>query len=156
MHGESKISVGSIVYTVPDDCSYRTDFCCFPLALANICPWPLVQFFQISVKKSELKTTHNSYRDCRVHFFRQPFSKYLYTGSIGKSVADNPERYCGWFAFKMMARGAMDVCSRVLKQIKQQKSKLRQLQCREQRIDRIPYSYLGLSRAHIFRQPLSK
>ena len=23
----------------------------------------------------ELKTTHNTFRDCRVHFFRQPFSK---------------------------------------------------------------------------------
>ena len=29
-------------YTVPY-------FCCFPLALANICPWPLVPFFQISL-----------------------------------------------------------------------------------------------------------
>ena len=27
---------------------------CFPLALANICPWPQVPFFQISVKKSKL------------------------------------------------------------------------------------------------------
>ena len=37
--------------------------------------WPLVPFFQISLKKSALKTTHNTFRDCRVHFFRQPFSK---------------------------------------------------------------------------------
>ena len=65
-------------YTVPDDSSCRTYFCCFPLALANICPWSLVLFFQISLKNSELKTTHNTYRDCRVHFFRQPFSKQLY------------------------------------------------------------------------------
>ena len=42
---------------------------CFPLALANICPWPQVTFFQISVKKSELETTHNTFWDCRVHFF---------------------------------------------------------------------------------------
>ena len=35
-------------------------------------------FFQISLKNSELKTTHDTFRDCRVHFFRQPFSKYLY------------------------------------------------------------------------------
>ena len=28
-------------YTVPDDCSCQTYFCCFPLALANICPWPV-------------------------------------------------------------------------------------------------------------------
>ena len=63
-------------YTVPDDdCSYRTYFCCFPLELANIFPWPLVPFFQISLKSSEFKTTHATFRDCRVHFFRQPFSK---------------------------------------------------------------------------------
>ena len=37
------------------------------------------QFFQISLKNSELKTTHNAFRDCHVHFFRQPFSKQLYT-----------------------------------------------------------------------------
>ena len=27
------------------------------------------------LKNSELKTTHNTFRDCRVHFFQQPFSK---------------------------------------------------------------------------------
>ena len=37
--------------------------------------WPLVPFFQISLKNSELKTTHNTFRDCRVRFFGQPFSK---------------------------------------------------------------------------------
>ena len=36
------------------------------------------QFFQISLKKRELKTTHNAFQDCRVHFSRQPFSKQLY------------------------------------------------------------------------------
>ena len=59
-------------------CSCRTYFCCFPLALANVCPWSLVPFFQVSSKNSELKTTHNPFRDCRVHFFRQPFSKWLH------------------------------------------------------------------------------
>ena len=38
----------------------------------------LYQFFQISLKNSELKTTHNAFQDCRVHFFRRPFSKQLY------------------------------------------------------------------------------
>ena len=38
----------------------------------------LVPFFQFFLKNSELKTTHNTFRDCRVHFFRQPFSKQLY------------------------------------------------------------------------------
>ena len=56
-------------------CSCRTYFCCFALALANVRPWTLVPFFQIYLKNSQLKTTHNTFRDCRVHFFRQPFSK---------------------------------------------------------------------------------
>ena len=58
--------------------SCRTYFCRFPSALANIHPWPLVvPFFQISLKNSELKTIHNTFRDCRVHFFRQPFSNWI-------------------------------------------------------------------------------
>ena len=56
----------------------RTYFCCFPLALADICPWPLLPFFQMSLRNSELKATHNTFRGCRVHFIGQPFSKYLY------------------------------------------------------------------------------
>ena len=42
---------------------------------------------------------------------------------VGKSVRDNPERRCGWFLvhcfskkFKRMAREAMDVCLRGLKE----------------------------------------
>ena len=57
-------------------CSCRTYFCCFPLALADICTLPLLPFFQISLKNSELKTTHSTFRGCRVHFIRQPFSKH--------------------------------------------------------------------------------
>ena len=72
-----KSNMGYDQYTVPD-CSCQTYFCCFPLLVANICPWPLEPFFQISLKNSELKATHNTFRDYRVHFFRQPFSK-LYT-----------------------------------------------------------------------------
>ena len=44
-------------------CSCRTYFCCFPLAHAKIRPWPLVPFFQISLKKNALKTTHNTFWD---------------------------------------------------------------------------------------------
>ena len=36
------------------------------------------QLFQISLKNSELKTTHNAFQDCHMHFFPQPFSKQLY------------------------------------------------------------------------------
>ena len=33
-------------YTVPDTITKcRTHFCCFPLALANVRPWPLVIFY---------------------------------------------------------------------------------------------------------------
>ena len=56
-------------------CSCRFYFCCFPLALANIRPWLLVLFFEISLKNSELKITHNTFRDCRVHFFPTTFLK---------------------------------------------------------------------------------
>ena len=34
---------------------------------------------RLSLKNSDLKITHNTFRHCRVHFFRQPFSKQLYT-----------------------------------------------------------------------------
>ena len=73
-----KSNMGYDQYTVPNDCSCRTYFCCFPLALTNLCPWPLVPFFQISLENRADKTTHNTFRDCRVQFFRQPFSKQLY------------------------------------------------------------------------------
>ena len=81
-----KGNMGYDQYTVPHDCSCRTYFCCFPLALANICSWPLVPFFQISLENRADKTTHNTFRDCRVHFFRQPFSKQLYTIFHEKAV----------------------------------------------------------------------
>ena len=67
-------------FTVPDTVAVEPIFVTFLLiALPNIYPWPLLPFSQISLKNSELKTTHNTFRDCRVHFFRQSFSKlYMY------------------------------------------------------------------------------
>ena len=56
-------------YTVRNDSSCRTYFCCFPLALANVSPWPIMLFKQISLENGADKTTHNTFRDCRVHFF---------------------------------------------------------------------------------------
>ena len=64
-----KGNMGYDQYTVPDIVAVEPTFVAFFLALANIYPWPLVPFFQIPLRKSELKTTHNSFRDCRVHFF---------------------------------------------------------------------------------------
>ena len=37
-----KGNMGYDQYTVPEACSCRTYFCCFPLALANTFPWPFV------------------------------------------------------------------------------------------------------------------
>ena len=37
------------------NCSCQIYLFCFPLALANIGAWLLVQFFEISLKNSELK-----------------------------------------------------------------------------------------------------
>ena len=53
-------------------CSCQTYVWCFPLALTNVCPWTLMPFFQISLENSDLKTTHNTFRDCCEHFFQQP------------------------------------------------------------------------------------
>ena len=69
-------------YTVPETVAVKTSFYCLPLAPANTRPRPLVPFCQISLKNSELKTTHNTSRDCRVHFFQQLFSKYLYVHTV--------------------------------------------------------------------------
>ena len=67
-----KGNVGYDQYTVPDTVLI---FCCFPLTIANISPWTLVPFLQISLKNSELKITHNTFRDCHMYLFQQPFSK---------------------------------------------------------------------------------
>ena len=42
-----KDNMGYDRYTVPDDCSFRTYFCCFPLALANTFSWPFVPILSI-------------------------------------------------------------------------------------------------------------
>ena len=66
----------------------------------------------------------------------------------GKSARDNPERYCGWFKvncssnkFERMAREAMDVCLRALKE--SNKSRFNNM-------NHIPYYLSGLSLAHCF------
>ena len=81
---QSQKVIGYDQYTVPDDCSCRTYFCCFPLTLQTHFHGLSCQFFQISLKKRELKTTHNAFQDCRVHFSQQPFSKKPYIVSKGQ------------------------------------------------------------------------
>ena len=81
-----KGNMGYYQFTVPDT-SCRTYFCYFPLALANIYPWPLdlLPFCQISFKNSELETVHNMTSwDCRVHFFPTTFFEIAVYGSVLK------------------------------------------------------------------------
>ena len=45
-------------YTVPDTV---LTFCCFPLAIANISPLPLVPFLQIIILEEQLAQNHPQY-----------------------------------------------------------------------------------------------
>ena len=69
-----KGNMGYVQYTFPDAVAVKPTFAAF-LQHSQTRPWPLLPFFQISLKNSELKTTQNIFRGCRVHFIRQPFSK---------------------------------------------------------------------------------
>ena len=69
-----KGNMGCDQYTIHDTAAVEPTFVAFLSALANVRPWPLVPLFQTSLKNDEFKTTLNTFRDCRVHFFRQPFS----------------------------------------------------------------------------------
>ena len=71
---------------------------------------------------------------------------------VGKSARDSPERCCGWLwvhcfpkKFERMAREAMDICLRVIKE--SNKSRFDSYS-QEQCIDHIPYYFSELSRAH--------
>ena len=74
---------------------------------------------------------------------------------VGKTARDNPERYCAWFCihcfskkFERMAREAMDIFLRVLKE--SNKSSFDSFSVRNNVLI-ISHSYLlGLSRAHFF------
>ena len=46
-----KGNMGYDQYTVSDDCTCRTYFCCFPLALANTFPWLFVPILSNFFKK---------------------------------------------------------------------------------------------------------
>ena len=60
-NGHTTIPKGNMEYnqcTVPD-CIQLLNLLCFPVSFSNIHPWPLVPFFEISLKNSELRTTRN-------------------------------------------------------------------------------------------------
>ena len=51
-----KGNMGNVQSTVPDTVAVETNFfCCFPLALTDICPWRLLSFVQISLKTVKSK-----------------------------------------------------------------------------------------------------
>ena len=50
-----KGNMGYDQYTVSNDCSCRTYFCCFLLALTSVCPWPLMPFFQFLWRTGQTK-----------------------------------------------------------------------------------------------------
>ena len=65
-----KGNMGYAQYTVPGFAAVEPTFVAFLYHSQTYVPWPLVPFYQLSLKNSELKTTHNTFRDCHVHFFR--------------------------------------------------------------------------------------
>ena len=87
----------------------------------------------------------------------QPFRERL-SGKVHATILNG---IAGGFEFsvfqrnlKELARKAMEMCLRVLKE--SNKSRFDSYSRQEQCIDHIPYYLSGLSRAHFFRQPLSK
>ena len=79
---------------------------------------------------------------------------------VGKSARDNPERYCGWFwvhcfskKFERMAREAMDVCLRVLKE--SNKSRFDSYSVRNSVLIISHITFRGC-RVHIFSDNLSR
>ena len=67
------ISKGNMRYdycTVPDTVAVESAFLAF-LEHSQTYILGLLYHFQISLKNSDLKSTHNTFRDCYVHFFRQ-------------------------------------------------------------------------------------
>ena len=116
---------------------------------------------ELLIQKAELFSI--SLED-RLELSRVDCSLIVYTAIsrkvVGKSARDNPDRYCGWFwvrcsskKFERMAREAMDVCLRVLKERNKRNF---DSYCLEQCIDHIPHYLSGSSGAHFCRQPFSK
>ena len=70
-----KGNMGYDQYTVPDTVAVEPTFATFLQHYSKHMSMASRVIILISVKRREPKTTHNTFRDCRVNFFRQPFSK---------------------------------------------------------------------------------
>ena len=74
MHATTQTgSMGYDQYTIPHSVAIEPTVLVFFLALANVRQWPLVPFFQISLKNSELKNTHNTFRGLSLALFSTTF-----------------------------------------------------------------------------------
>ena len=82
-----KGDMGYEQYTVPDDCSCRTYFCCFPLALANTFPWPFVPILSNFFEK---KRTQN-HPQCRSGLSRALFPTTFLEIGVYLALFTDPE-----------------------------------------------------------------
>ena len=64
-------------YTVPDTVAVEPTFVSFSFSTRKHKSMVARAFFQIFLKNRELRISHNTFRECCVHFVRQPFSKQL-------------------------------------------------------------------------------
>ena len=70
-----KGNMGYDQYTVPNDCSCRTYFGCFPLTIASITSQTSCIIHSNFFEEQCTQNHPQQLPDCRLHFFRQPFSK---------------------------------------------------------------------------------
>ena len=71
-----KGNMGYYQHTVPETIAVEPTFVAFlSHSQTYVHGWPLMPFFQISLKNRELKTIYNTFQDCCIHFFQQPFLK---------------------------------------------------------------------------------
>ena len=88
-----------------------------------------------------------------IQLFRERLSGKVHL-TILKGIVGGFEFSCFQRNLKELARKAMEMCFRVLKERTKVGSTATVV--RKQCIDHIPYYLSGLSRAHFFRQPFSK
>ena len=88
-----------------------------------------------------------------IQLFRQRLSEKVHA-TIAKGTVDGFEFSVLQRNLRQLARKAMEVCFRMLKE--SNKSRFDSYSRQEQCIDHIPYYLSGLSRSHFFRQPFSK
>ena len=159
---ESILCLYFFVTPVQIPCSFLCTLFLSCIPSPSICLFSYFWLFAIlPIQKAELFSI--SLED-RLELSRVDCSLTVYTAIsrkvVGKSARDNPERYCGWFwvrcsskKFERMAREAMDVCLRVLKESNKRNF---DSYCLEQCIDHIPHYLSGSSGPHFCRQPFSK